>query len=388
MTILITTAKKKGTNMTFNIRKLPEDPKIQDEILSRNINNMFYLSIYMICSECFMLISFIGIKDKLPSAYQYIYLGMYIFLLLFALCSAAFLFRRKKDSTFENSERKLLNRYTLAFILIVMIWGVIIALLDQPVYGQVIAFVTNYVFCACLLLIRPHVFVAIQIIPLTLLFLLLPFFQKNSSIILGHYINLAALLIPLTISSFRSYIYFYDNVLNKIKEKEVSEKDELTNLYNRRKMSTFVEDKIINGAETISSIGVLMLDVDYFKKYNDFYGHLQGDDALRAIGNVLVQISKKSDVFTARYGGEEFIVIITNKSQDEVSSIAREIKQKINQLQIPHKISKVSDLLTVSIGLCYITNKQIDIYEMIKKADDALYEAKIRGRNQIASVVS
>lgn len=371
--------------MVFNIRKLPENMEIQDEILSRNINNMFYLSIYMICSECFMLISFFGIKDKLPSSFQFIYLGMYIFLLLFALCSAAFLIKKKKRTTFENSERKLLNRYTLVFILVVMVWGVIIALLDQPVYGQIIAFVTNYVFCACLLLIRPRVFVTIQIIPLSLLFLLLPFFQKNSSVILGHYINLAALLIPLTISSFRSYRYFYDNVANKIKEKEVSEKDELTNLYNRRKMNTFIEQEIRNGKKAVTSVGILMLDVDYFKKYNDFYGHLQGDAALRALGTVLREVSKEHDVFSARYGGEEFITIINSRSQDEVASIALEIKQKISELRIPHKTSEVSDLLTVSIGLYYSSDMQTDVYELIKKADDALYEAKVKGRNQIAS---
>lgn len=370
--------------MVFNIRKLPENSKIQDEILCRNINNMFYLSVYMICSECFMLVSFIGIKDKLPSTYQFIYLGMYIFLLLFALCSAVFLFPRKKNSTFENNERKFLNRYTLAFVLIVMIWGVIITLLDQPVYGQVIAFVTNYVFCACLLLIRPYVFVVIQVIPLALLFLLLPLFQTNSSVILGHYINLAALLIPLTISSFRSYIYFYDNASNKIKEKEVSEKDELTNLYNRRKMSAFIDQEIINGKNILNSVGILMLDVDYFKKYNDYYGHIQGDAALQAIGAVLREISEEKDVFAARYGGEEFIIIICNKSQDEVMLIAHEIKKKISRLQIPHKTSEVSEILTVSIGLHYSADRQTDIYELIKKADDALYEAKVRGRNQIA----
>lgn len=372
--------------MFFNMRELPENLKIQDEILSRNINNMFYLSVYMVCSECFMLISFVGIKDKLPSAYQFIYLGMYIFLLLFALCSAVFLFKRKKRSAFECNERKFLNRYTLVFILIVMIWGVIITLLDQPVYGQVIAFVTNYVFCACLLLIRPYVFVVIQILPLALLFLLLPFFQANSSIILGHYINLAALLIPLTISSFRSYIYFYDNVSSKIKEKEVSEKDELTNLYNRRKMSSFIEQEIINSRDAVNSVGILMLDVDYFKKYNDYYGHIQGDAALQAIGIVLGEVSEEKDVFAARYGGEEFITIIVNRSQDEVNSIALEIKQRIKRLQIAHKASEVSDLLTTSIGLYYSADKQADIYELIKKADDALYEAKVRGRNQIADM--
>lgn len=191
--------------MVSLFRKLPDNPEIEDEVLSRNKNNMFYLCIYMICSECIMLITFLGIKDKLPPAYQFIYLGMYIFLLLFALCSAVPLYRTKKQTVFTERERKHWNWYTIGFVLVVMLWGVVIALLDQPVYGQVIAFVTNYVFCACLLLIRPHIFIVIQAVPLLVLFFLLPVFQKNSSIMLGHYINLTALLVPLTISSFRSY---------------------------------------------------------------------------------------------------------------------------------------------------------------------------------------
>lgn len=372
--------------MTFQLKKQPSNPKIEDELLSRNISNMFYLSIYMIFSECIMLISFAGIKDKLPPRYQFIYLGMYVFLLLFALCSSFLLYRRKKQSVFTEQERKLLNRYTIFFILIVMLWGVIIALLDQPVYGQLIAFVTNYVFCACLLLIKPQVFAAVQAVPLAVLFFLIPFFQKNSSVILGHYINLTALLVPLTISSFRSYLFFYDYTANKLKELEFSEKDELTNLYNRRKMNSYIEEELLSGRDSIHSLGILMLDVDYFKKYNDTYGHMQGDSALQAIGTVLNDVSKEHSAFAARYGGEEFIVIIPNTNHEQVSRIALEIKQGIDKLKIPHKTSKISDVLTVSIGQHYSTGSQIDIYGLIKKADEALYEAKIRGRNQIGSV--
>lgn len=371
--------------MPFQFIKISENLKVEDEILSRNINNMFYLSVYVICSECFMLLSFIGIKDKLPEAYQYIYLGMYVFLLLFGIFSTIYLFPRKRQSVFEDSERKFLNQYTIVFVLIMMLWGVIIALLDQPVYGQIIAFVTNYVFCACLLLLRPRVFITVQTVPLTCLFLLLPLFQKNSSIILGHYINLAALLIPLTISSYRSYSFFYDNTSNKLKEKEFSEKDELTSLYNRRKMNEYIDQEIIN-EDMVHSVGILMLDVDYFKKYNDTYGHQKGDSVLHLIGNTLGEMSRKHDIFVARYGGEEFIIIIKNKEREQVFEIAREIKQNIGSLQIPHKTSEISDMLTVSIGLHYGEGKQTDIYGLIKKADDALYEAKIRGRNQIASV--
>lgn len=372
--------------MAFPFKKLPENSEIENEVLSRNINNMFYLCIYMICSECIMLISFVGIKDKLPPAYRSIYLGMYVFLLLFALCSAVPLFRRKKQTVFGDRERRHWDRYTIGFILVVMLWGVMIALLDQPVYGQLLAFVTNYVFCACLLLIRPRIFITVQAVPLLLLFCLLPLFQKDSSIMLGHYINLAALLIPLTISSARSYRFFYDNTANKLKEKAFSEKDELTNLYNRRKMNAFIEQEIRNDGKSLHSVGILMLDVDYFKNYNDSYGHQQGDAALQAIGAALGQVAEKHGVFVARYGGEEFIVIMKNKAPEQVSAIALELKQRIDDLRLPHKTSEISEILTVSIGQHYSVEQHIDIYGLIKKADDALYQAKVRGRNQIAAV--
>lgn len=372
--------------MGFGFKKLPENSQIENEILCRNINNMFYLCVYMIFSECVMLISFVGIKDKLPAAYQHIYLGMYIFLLVFALCFAIALYQRKKQFVFEEKERKHWNWYTMGFVFVVMLWGVIIALLDQPVYGQLIAFVINYVFCACLLLIKPRNFVCVEAIPLIILFFLLPFFQKNSSVLLGHYINLVALLVPLTISSFRSYIFFYDNTANKIEEKAHSEKDELTNLYNRRKMNTFIEEEIKNEQKNIDSLGILMLDVDYFKNYNDSYGHQQGDEALLTIGTLLKEIAEKYAIFVARYGGEEFIIIIKNKNLEQVSAIAREIKERIDQLQLPHRSSEISAMLTVSIGQHFSEARDSDIYSLIKKADDALYEAKMRGRNQIASI--
>lgn len=89
-----------------------------------------------------------------------------------------------------------------------------------------------------------------------------------------------------------------------------SEKDELTNLYNRRKMNAFIEQELRHDRKGIQSVGILMLDVDYFKKYNDSYGHQQGDAALQAIGAVLGETAEKHGVFVARYGGEEFILKI------------------------------------------------------------------------------
>lgn len=371
--------------MTFHLNRRTENLEVEDKILGRNINNMFYLSIYIICSECVMIISFFGFKKELPPAYQYIYLFMYGFLLLFGLCTFAVLLPRRKQVNFSKNERTCLNLYTIGFILVMLLWGVTIALLDQPVYGQIIAFATNYVFCACLLLIKPHIFVMVQAIPLAVLFLMLPFFQKGYGILLGHYINLVALLVPLTISSFRSYLFFHDNASNSLREKDISEKDELTNLYNRRKMNEYIEQEITSKQTSLSSVGILMMDVDYFKKYNDRYGHIQGDSALQIIGNTLKRLSEEYGIFAARYGGEEFIIIIKNKELEQVSRIALEIIHAINNLKIAHEASDISNIITVSMGQHYSPGSQFNIYEMIKKADEVLYEAKCRGRNQIVS---
>lgn len=356
---------------------------IEDEILHKNINNMFYLSIYIILSETVMLITYFQIKSKLDPLYRSIYMGMYLFFLLFGFVTALFLVKKRKKTSFESAQRRFLNLFLIAFILTVMLWGVIITLLDQSVYGQIIAFVTNYVCCACLLLVRPRTFILTEAVPLTALFLLLPFFQENSDVLIGHYINILILMIPLTVSSCRTYVTFQDNSRNVTKIKDFSEKDELTNLYNRRKLNHYIDAETVNIQDNILSAGVLMMDVDYFKRYNDTYGHIQGDYVLQSIGAVLKETASEQDIFTARYGGEEFIVIIQNKNPEQVSEIAEEIKKKIDRLRIPHKTSDIADTVTVSIGQYYSNENQTQIIDMVKKADEALYEAKHRGRNQI-----
>lgn len=372
--------------MAFRYMLRPKDYEVEDEIRRRNVNNMFYLSIYIMSFEIIMLISFMGIQDKLPTAYRLLYLSMYMFFLLFGLCTFVVMLRRRKQVKFEHRDRVFLDAYMIGFVQVVMLWGVIIALLDQPVYGQIIAFVTNYVFCACLLLVKPQVFIASELVSIAVLFLLLPIYQQNKSILLGHYINLTVLLTALTISSCRSYVTFYDNTKNALKIKNFSERDELTNLYNRRKMNEYIENEFINTTENVCSVGILMIDVDYFKTFNDAYGHVRGDYVLQSIGAVLEKISETHDVFASRYGGEEFIIIIKNKGAEQVSWIAREIKQGIAGLRIPHEASGVSDIITVSIGQHCGEGNQTQIYDIIKKADEALYEAKNRGRDQIVEL--
>jgi diguanylate cyclase (GGDEF)-like protein len=125
------------------------------------------------------------------------------------------------------------------------------------------------------------------------------------------------------------------------------------------------------------------MDIDFFKNYNDHYGHSQGDECLRSIGKVLNSLSDSMGVYAARVGGEEFALIWHEKETMHIDDTVSRIQQMINELNIPHEKSKVSSHITVSIGIhtirCGTSNDGHSLYE---NADKALYEAKRSGRNR------
>jgi diguanylate cyclase (GGDEF)-like protein len=124
--------------------------------------------------------------------------------------------------------------------------------------------------------------------------------------------------------------------------------------------------------------------VDFFKLYNDTYLHIKGDEVLKAIGQVLRELSESEHVFAARVGGEEFIVLWTENRIAEAKRVARKLRQNIINLQIPHATSPVAPHVTVSIGLYVMRGGAQDTSEeLYGNADKALYRAKELGRDRI-----
>jgi diguanylate cyclase (GGDEF)-like protein len=125
------------------------------------------------------------------------------------------------------------------------------------------------------------------------------------------------------------------------------------------------------------------MDIDFFKNYNDHYGHPKGDECLRSIGRVLNSLNDSMGVYAARVGGEEFAMIWYEKDAMLIDGTVSQIQQLINELNIPHEKSKVSSHITVSIGIhtirCGTSN---DVNSLYDNADRALYEAKRNGRNR------
>ncbi|MCW8965047.1 MAG: diguanylate cyclase [Gammaproteobacteria bacterium] len=160
--------------------------------------------------------------------------------------------------------------------------------------------------------------------------------------------------------------------------------DELTGIPNRRSFDAAIAREWNRARREQSSIALLMIDVDYFKNFNDLYLHQQGDDALKQVARVLQQHTQRPGDTAARYGGEEFALILVNPTADYVKKTAETLRQDILDLRIKHDRSEVSDYLTVSIGTAMSNAPGNDDYSvLIRSADGALYEAKQAGRNQV-----
>jgi methyl-accepting chemotaxis protein len=159
--------------------------------------------------------------------------------------------------------------------------------------------------------------------------------------------------------------------------------DPLTGIYNRRFMDGNLKKIIRSLSRTGGNLSLLMIDIDYFKKYNDTYGHDMGDKCLKNVANSLTCCLGREDDFAARYGGEEFVVVLPNTDKDGASLLADNILRTILECGIPHEKSEVSDYVTVSIGgTTSIVEHSQHPSDYTKCADRALYKSKKNGRNQ------
>jgi len=159
--------------------------------------------------------------------------------------------------------------------------------------------------------------------------------------------------------------------------------DQLTGIYNRRYLDGSLQKIIRIYSRTNSNLSVLMIDIDYFKKYNDTYGHEAGDNCLRAVADVLSQCVIREEDFVARYGGEEFVAVLPNTDENGAQLVAERMLIKMREYNIPHEASDIADYVTISIGgTTDVINYLQHGKDYIKQADEGLYESKKNGRNR------
>lgn len=161
--------------------------------------------------------------------------------------------------------------------------------------------------------------------------------------------------------------------------------DGLTGIANRRRFDDFMASEWKRAVRENSTITLIMIDIDYFKAYNDNYGHQKGDETLKSVVSALNQgINRPADLL-ARYGGEEFVIVLPDTTMAGALQLAKSLMHNVDELGLPHDYSEVSSQVTISVGIacCEPEIRHNTVESLIEAADQALYEAKAQGRNQI-----
>lgn len=190
----------------------------------------------------------------------------------------------------------------------------------------------------------------------------------------------------LKIKRLQEQLKYQNELLQKANEqlKKLCIIDELTQIINRRGFEQTFYQEWRRMAREKQYLSLIICDIDYFKLYNDKYGHQQGDKCLKKVAQTINNCARRPADLVARYGGEEFVIVLPNTPSEGAIHVAELILIKIIQLEIPHEASKISQYVTLSLGISSMIPRIDYRHEnLLKSADQALYEAKNQGRNRL-----
>ncbi len=181
------------------------------------------------------------------------------------------------------------------------------------------------------------------------------------------------------------YVKIEGEHINRLEE--LVNKDGLTGVFNHRYFHDALKEKITLSEKYKEPTSMIFVDIDYFKHYNDLYGHQKGDEVLRTIGSLLKNNIREDDI-AARYGGEEFAVILPNTTEEEATLLADKLRLTIEETKFYGEENQPRGVLTASMGVSVYPDKAKSDVELIKSADDALYRAKFFNKNRVETYTS
>jgi diguanylate cyclase (GGDEF)-like protein len=348
--------------------------------------------------------------------YAFMYLLMIIITALFWL----FLMRLEHNIVKQGSlNPQTINLTITSYCIFFITWGALISLLDQALYGNIVVFLVNILLVSFIFYLKNIQILIPQLIGACVLMIGLPYFQPSRDIIIGHYVNICILLVFSWFIARTNYANYVKNFLNQIlideksillaqinddllfeiqsrkqaqqkleaaneQLKIVSSLDYLTGIPNRRRLDEFLKQQWSKAIKEQLPISIMMIDIDFFKLFNDTNGHIAGDRCLQAVAGVLNRSIREGKDFVARYGGEEFTFVATGMNRKETLLLGETIRTKVEALQLEHRIPSMSPYITISVGINWLIPTSKDLLpDAIGRADQALYQAKRGGRNRI-----
>jgi diguanylate cyclase (GGDEF)-like protein len=194
---------------------------------------------------------------------------------------------------------------------------------------------------------------------------------------------------PVRLPVLRARIKSHLDLRRQMKALELASfTDGLTGLANRLQLNQILEREWLSMLRRQEPLSLILIDIDHFKLYNDCYGHLRGDEALVRVAHAIASCQRRPEDTIGRFGGEEFLVVLPNTGLRGAAQVAARMQQSVQYLQLPHARSPVADIVTISLGVASHQQKgkrgdvPLDVMSLLNEADQCLYTAKSRGRNQ------
>lgn len=255
--------------------------------------------------------------------------------------------------------------------------------------GNIYVFVINTLVSTAFLTFTARQFIMVLLPSIVVLGYAVSLSSATQQFQLNSWITISAVLLFSTVfvhisqqSKMRQLEYLGIIERQNMELLQLSEMDDLTRIHNRRKIMQLMENVWQISIRESLEFTVLMIDIDYFKKFNDTYGHLEGDRCLKTVAETISKALKRQTDYVGRFGGEEFIVILTGTATGSALDLAENIRLSVQELGIVHASSDAG-VLTISIGVAQFNTDTTTISALINQADLALYQAKLAGRNQI-----
>jgi len=276
--------------------------------------------------------------------------------------------------------------FSTLFYVNVMVFGIYLGVWATP--EKLATIFLCLLICALLMFINPPLYNLLLTMGAIVVFIMCTFFVKTRVNVIYDIVDAAvagvfSIFFNWHITKLRMGMEISTTMLEEERNKyqDQSTTDELTRLNNRRDFMNTFSRYLSNYRMSDNWICIAIADIDFFKNYNDYYGHPMGDTCLRSIGEVFSRLKESMGVYVARVGGEEFAILWFEENSAHINDIVSSLYKMIKEMNIPHEKSSVSDIVTISIGV-YVERlgQSTDVQTLYNLADKALYEAKGSGR--------
>ena len=350
--------------------------QINDIVSIVKVSSLLFVGIIP-CRQFNTNITSVLLELKKCNKYLFFCVPMIIIILIYCIWT----FSNKKDIYFKN-KNNILDNLEIAFFIFIFSIITLICGINQSQYKVLYLFI----IITTTIQFGMNNGVIVSILSSFIILIMDILFMPNSEmsayfqddLILSGIFFLTALPLGFYVKIEKQHIEKLENMINI---------DGLTELYNHRYFCDSLSEKIKIGEKENSPVSMIFIDIDYFKNYNDMYGHQKGDYVLKRIGEI-IKSSIGNEHIPARYGGEEFAIILPDTTEDMAVKIAESLRKKIENTYFEGEENQPNGKLTVSMGVSVYPDKARSDIELIKSADDALYRAKFFYKNRVEAYIS